>query len=371
MTAPSIIKFTTSSTLDELHKAIQAVIQEGAQSILLLTCSANSYDVQQLDKILTTMPLTVCGGMFPKIIFQEESYSEGAIVVGLMVKPQVVNYTMLTSANANLEEYIKANSQPIRYYQDFIIIADALCDASEDFTDQFYDYIGSDSTTIGGGAGSLNFIPQPVIYSNEGLIGDAVQVIALPTSMTSGTGHGWEILDGPYLVTASEGHYVHTLNYKPTFELYRDVIKKNTQQTITETQFFNCAKKYPLGIMSLDNELLVRDPIQTNGSYLECVGNVYTHSMVYLLKGELDKMISASEETAKCVAKQGESNNILLFDCISRALSMGDGIQSELQAIQDAFPSTCLIGAMVLGEIGNSRSGAIRLLNKSAVLGAF
>jgi len=371
MIAPSLIKFTTSSALNELQNAIQSVIQEGAQSILLLTCSNNNYDEQQLNLILTSLPLTICGGIFPKVIYQEKSYSEGAIVIGLMVKPEIVNYAQLTSAHANLRTYIQDNSKHIECYQNFIIIADALCDASEDFTDEFYDYIGSDTTTIGGGAGSLDFTHQPVIYSNEGLIGEAVQVIALPASITKGMSHGWEVLDGPYLVTASEGHYVHSLNYKPTFELYRDAIKKNTNQTITEAQFFKVAKNFPFGIMSLNNELLVRDPIQTNGSYLECVGNVHLHSMVYLLKGELDKMVCASKETAQCVAKQGQTNNLLLFDCISRDLLMGDAIQSELHVMQQAFPTTCLIGVMALGEITNGASGSIRLLNKSTVLGAF
>jgi len=371
MTAPSLVKFTTSSSLNELHSAIKAVTQEGAKSILLLTCCDNDYDKQQLNQILTTSPLTICGGIFPKIIFQEKSYSTGAIVLGLMVKPEVVNYTMLTSTHANLKEYIQSHSKRLEHYQNFIIIADALCDASEDFTDEFYDYIGSDDITIGGGAGSLDFIPQPVIYSNEGVIGDAVQVIALPTSIKNGTGHGWEILDGPYLVTASEGHYIHSLNYKPTFELYRDAIKKNTQKTITEDHFFEYAKKFPLGIMSLNKELLVRDPIQTNGYHIECVGNIHVNSMVYLLKGELDKMITSSQETAQSVAKQGQTNNILLFDCISRDLFMGDAIQAELHAIQQAFPTICLVGVMALGEISNSNSGSIRLLNKSTVLGAF
>jgi len=371
MTAPSLIKFITSASLNELHLAMQALIEQGAQGILLLTCSANHYDKQQLHKILTTTPLPICGGIFPKVIFQEKSYAQGAVVVGLMVKVEILNYTMLTSTHADLQTYIKEHSNTIAHYQNFLMIADALGAASEDFTEHFYDYIGSGTTTIGGGAGTLEFTPQPVIYSNEGLIGDAVQVIALPVSITNGTSHGWKILDGPYLVTASQGHYLYSINYQPTFELYRETIKKNTQQTITEAQFFEQVKSFPLGIISLDNELLVRDPIQTNGAYLECVGNVNVNAMVYLLQGEVDEMIQAAQQTAQSVAKQGQANNILLFDCISRDLFMGDAIQSELHAIQQAFPTRCLIGVMALGEIANSDCGRIRFLNKSTVLGTF
>jgi len=371
MASGSIIKFISSTCFNELKAAIQEAIQEGAQGLLLLTCSNNNYNKQQVDSLLKECFLPIGGGVFPKIIVRDKSYVEGALVIGLKVNPKIVNYTMLTSNNANLKNYIHDRSGSIKDYQNFIIIADALCDASEYFTDEFYDYIGSDATTIGGGAGSLDFLPQNVIYSNQGLIGDAVQVIALPTAITNGVGHGWEILDGPYLVTESKGHYIHSLNYKPTFELYRDAIKKNTQQILTKDVFFELAKNFPLGLVSLDGELFVRDPIQTNGSYLQCVGNVPVNSMLYLLKGKTDKMIMAAGKTAEKVANQRQSNNTLLFDCISRDLFMGDEIQSELQEIQRHFPATCLVGAMTLGEIVNSESGAIRFLNKSTVLGTF
>lgn len=369
--AASIIKFTTSSSLSELDDAIQSVISEGAESLLLLTCIDNGYNQQQIDVMLKACPVPICGGLFPKIILQEESYSKGAIVLGLMMTPKIINYSMLSSTNADLKTYIQQNSKDIECYQNFIVIADALCAVSENFTDEFYNYIGSDVTTIGGGAGSLNFSSQSIIYTNQGLISDAIQVIALPSSITNGIGHGWEILDGPYLVTASEGHYVHSLNYKPTFEVYRDVIQSKTNQILTQAVFFELAKSFPLGLITLEGELFVRDPIQTNGAYLECVGNVPVNSMVYLLKGDPEKMILATQQTAQAVAEQGQPETLLLFDCISRDLFMGDAITSELQAIQHSFPDTCLVGAMTLGEIANTSCGSIRLLNKSTVLGAF
>ena len=370
-TAAPIIRFTTSTDLNELNKAIKSVVQEGCKSILLLTCIDNDYNEQQVNMLLEQCTLPICGGMFPKIILRENSYSQGAIILGLMVKPEITNYTMLSTSNADLKSYIEDNSKNIDSYQNFIVIADAFCSANEDFTDEFYDYIGSGVTVVGGGGGSLDFVPRPVIYTNQGLICDAIQVIALPWTINNGVGHGWEILDGPYLVTASEGHYVHSLNYMPSFELYRDVIQNVAKQTITQQDFFEVSKYFPLGIMSLDGELLVRDPIQSDGSYLECVGNVPVNSMVYLLKGDQDKMILASKKTAQAVAEAGEANTLLLFDCISRGLFMGDDIKYELQAIQQHFPKSCLVGAMSLGEIANTSCGAIRLLNKSTVIGSF
>lgn len=371
MTPAPIIKFTRSTSISALSDAIKNVTEAGCKTILLLTCIDNNYDEEQINRLLSASSLPICGGMFAQIIMGEETYCEGALVLGVMFDAEIANYSLLSTANHNLRDYIQKNSTNIADHKNFIVIADAFYSANENFTDQFYDYIGSGISAIGGGSGSLDFISRPSIYSNQGLMSDAIQIIALPCTINNAISHGWEILDGPYLVTASEGHYVHSLNYIATFDLYRDVIKKMTQQTLTEEAFFTIAKHFPLGIISIDGELLVRDPIKSDGCYLECVGNVPVNSMVYLLKGDPDSMICTTGKTAQTLAKSGAANTLLLFDCISRALFMGDKITDELKAIQSHFPDSCLVGAMSLGEIADTSNGAIRLLNKSTVIGSF
>ncbi|MGJ8581345.1 MAG: FIST signal transduction protein [Psychromonas sp.] len=372
MTEASIVHFTSSSSIDQLKIAINNVCQETTQGLLLLTCVNNNYPETQLNALLSDCQLPICGGMFPKIIFQGKNYSQGAIIVGLKVKPEIVNYAMLDHPDNDINHYIQQNSQPIQHFKSFIIISDALCDASEDFIDHFYNYMGSGVTTIGGGAGSLKFLPQPVIYTNQGIKGYITQVIGLPCQLINSIGHGWDIADGPYLVTAAEGHYVHSLNYQPTFSLYKEIVQQQITTPLSDDFFMEYAKRFPLGIVSLDGEVLVRDPIQTDSSYLECVGNVLVNSMVYLLKSDKHKMLASSQIVANDIALSKDPNKtLLLFNCISRDSFLGAGINEELTIIQTTLPETPLIGAMVLGEIANMDNGAIRLLNKTTVLGAF
>ncbi len=371
MPTASIIKFTDSPSLSELNKAINSAIEEGAKTVLLLTCIDNNYNQEKSKEVLHQYTVSLCGAVFPKVIYKNKSYSQGAIVLGLMVHCKVVNYSMLADSDADLKSYIQIKSQKIENYQNFIIISDAFCNQCENFTDHFYDYMGSGISAIGGGAGSLDLLSHPVIFTNQGLISNATQVIALPCPIKNSIGHGWEILDGPYLVTSSEGHYVHSLNYRPTFELYKEIIQNKIKSPLPTDFFAEFSKHYPLGIMSLDGDILVRDPLQTNGAYLECVGNVPVNSMVYLLHSNRNKMIIASDKTAQDVAQQSTSKTLLLFDCVTRDLLFGEDIGDELEAIQSPFPNTCLVGAMALGEIANTGNGSIRLLNKSTVLGSF
>jgi len=371
MTTASIIEFTESPSLNELNKSISSVFEKGAKTKLLLTCIENNYEQEAAKHILERCTLPICGAIFPKIIYKNKSYSQGAIVLGLMAHSEIVNYSMLSDSDTQLKAYIQTKSKQIESYQNFIIISDAFCNKCENFTDYFYDYMGSGVSAIGGGAGSMDLQSHPVIFTNQGLISDVAQVIALPYPIHNGIGHGWEILDGPYLVTDSEGHYVHSLNYKPTFELYKEIIQNKLNSPLQGDFFNKLAKYFPLGIISLDGDILVRDSLYTDGSYLEYIGNVPVNSMVYLLHSDLNKMILASKQTALYVAQQGASNTLLLFDCVTRDLLFGENIGDELEAIQEPFPNTCLVGAMALGEIANTGNGSIRLLNKSTVLGSF
>lgn len=370
-TQPPIVFFTRSSALQELSDGLNSVISKGCQSIILFTCIDNEYDQQQTNALLSECSVPICGGMFPQIIMRENTYSRGAIILGLMFAVEIINYEMLSADNTEIRDYINTHSRPADNYQDFIIIADAFCNKNEHFTDEFYNYIGSGVTVVGGGCGALDFIPRPAIFSNQGLLNNALQVIGIPFPINNKVGHGWEILDGPYLVTASDGHFVQSLNYKPAFDLYRDVLQGVFDQPLTQEHFFKVAKNFPLGIQTLSGELLVRDPIQSDGCYLECVGNVPINSTVYLLKGEQQKMIQQTKKSAQSLASHKNSKTLLVFDCISRGLFMEKDITYELQAIQQHFPEACLIGAMSLGEISNTQSGAIHFLNKSTVLCSF
>ena len=88
-----IIWFTASSSLSEPNKGIQSVLGKGYKSILLLTCIDNGYDEQQTNAILAKCPVAICGGMFPQIILRENTYSQVAIILGLVFEQVIVNYT--------------------------------------------------------------------------------------------------------------------------------------------------------------------------------------------------------------------------------------------------------------------------------------
>jgi hypothetical protein len=97
--------------------------------------------------------------------------------------------------------------------------------------------------------------------------------------------------------------------------------------------------------------------------------------VVYLLKGDPKNLVAAAGATARTLSIMQESeeqDSVLLFDCISRALFLGDEFYRELETIGDNLcKKDNFFGALTIGEICSNTNGQVRLLNKSTVLAAF
>jgi hypothetical protein len=93
------------------------------------------------------------------------------------------------------------------------------------------------------------------------------------------------------------------------------------------------------------------------------------------LKGNPDNLVEAAGRTARSLSvmqMQEENGSVLLFDCISRALFLGDDFSKELESIgNNLYKKDAFFGALTIGEICSNPNGQVKFLNKSTVLAAF
>jgi hypothetical protein len=205
---------------------------------------------------------------------------------------------------------------------------------------------------------------------------DAAMVVQLPVSMHCAVEHGWEILSGPYLVTEAKGVRVKTINYLPAYEVYRSLVEEITSYRFAADNLFEISQNFPLGLLSINKEILVRDPIRILNNELFCVGSVPVNSMIYILRGDAGRLIASAENvghlaTEKVGDDQAARINLsIVFDCVSRVLYLGEKFPLEMAAIQRGVGSKqTIVGALSIGEIANTSRGTISLLNKSIVIG--
>jgi hypothetical protein len=370
---------SNSHSISELELGLTLAQASNSASLLILACQDNQFTAQQINPLISACPLPICGGIYPKLIYKNELMQKGCIIIGFeqQVKVSLIRDVSTLVIDEQLIQAIEQTSLmngQVPSNGSLLMFYDSLINNTENFIDCLFECLDYQTHIIGGGAGNLEFKQRPCLFTNDGLIDDAIQIVTLNSKITTAATHGWEILKGPFLVSEVEKQTVISLDYQPAFNIYKDEIESISNLKFNECNFFDIAKNYPLGIQGVNNQLIVRDPILTQDGYLQCVGSIPVNSMVYLLKGSTDSLIRAAEDAAIVAMTTIDNNDFsatIVFDCISRALYLDDIFSLELDSICKHSSEQTLFGVVCFGEITNSESGAIKLLNKSPVIGSW
>eukprot|EP01029_Cantina_marsupialis_P012729 TRINITY_DN2810_c0_g2_i1.p1 TRINITY_DN2810_c0_g2~~TRINITY_DN2810_c0_g2_i1.p1 ORF type:complete len:296 (+),score=52.32 TRINITY_DN2810_c0_g2_i1:61-888(+) len=259
-------------------------------------------------------------------------------------------------------------------FDSILIMLDGLSKYVTTFLETVFQRLPINSEVIGGGAGKMTLKQEPVIFSNKGIFKDAAIVLTSKSKVTVGIENGWEYLEGPFIVTSVQKNILKSLNFKSAFELYKEVVEKDSGLKFDKNNFLDIVKAYPLGIVKFNEDIIVRDAIALDeDGNMVLVGDIEQNSTINILKGQKERLIESSSIAIKnALAKVKEKekiNNIILFNCISRTIFLEKDFKKELGAIKSEVPTKRVFGAMTLGEIANNGNEYINFYNKTCVVG--
>lgn len=359
-----------------LLDALSEMVNHGAKSLMILACSSNNHSAKALLNPLRSCPVPVCGGIFPSVFFSQTKLDSGFIIIGFPFVVSIACYELSGQASIDVNSPMRLDGDLVRHSRDLVVFIDAMANATETFINNLYEAVGGGIDVIGGGSGAIDFKQRPCVFSRQGLLMNVALVVQVPVAITCAVEHGWEILSGPYLVTEAEGPNIKTLNYLPAFDVYKTVIEEATSYKFSKNKFFQTSQNFPLGILGISDDILVRDPIQVHKTELVCVGEVPVNAMVYILSGNSEHIINAAQKAGEQVRQLTGSQSAsslaltLVFDCVSRVLYLDEKFPLEMEAIQRGVGGgRTIVGALSIGEIANTCRGTINLLNKSIVVG--
>ncbi len=371
-----IIQVDKTGTLQEFKSILDKTIQnENVEGLLILTCDENGFEPDNIDEILQNVPIPLFGGIFPAIVHNSEKRQKGTIVAGLSKKPDVHVIPELSDPNIDYEEALDEIFTEAGDDMTMFVFVDGYSRNLSSLIESMYDVFGLKFNYVGGGAGSIN--PSALdmsntycLLTNDGLVKDSAILALVDIKSSIGVNHGWQKISGPYRVTESKGNSIISLDWKPAFEVYKEIIKEHSGITLTHEKFFDIAKRFPFGISRMESEIIVRDPFTVDDNSLIVATEIPQESSVDILTGNSDSIVEAAKKSyAEAVdnSPRGREKTIFLIDCISRILFLGDDYDREITAVaQDDYP---LIGALSLGEIANSGGDYMELYNKTCVVG--
>jgi hypothetical protein len=351
-------------SFEELKGCIREMEIAEDEQLMVLVAGNSSDCIEELRDYLNLSGIKFFGGIYPKLLVGSKNLSEGFIV------------NKFTPVYSSLVlPYLMRFKQQLEADRDYtaIVLVDGLSSSMKELTDTIYDKLGSKVKYIGGGAGFYDLKHRPCIFDNKGVYEDAAYVCIVKSKISLEVKHGWNKLEGPYTITESRGNTLCKLDYYDAFEVYKDVIQDEEGITLYKEDFFTYAKEHPFGIVKKGEfELIVRDPIALNENFkIVCVADIPEDSEVYILKGNVDSLLSSSVQIAEhCSRYNSQQYKPFLIDCISRAMFMEERFEEELHNIQSKLAYD-VEGALSIGEISSKSNGEVVIHNKSTVIGLF
>ncbi|WP_299103769.1 FIST C-terminal domain-containing protein [uncultured Tenacibaculum sp.] len=361
----------TTKNVNEITLSIQNFIKNN--TALISIGEHTKIDINELVDALNKANINFIGGIFPMIIWKNNVQDEGIIVHEL--SNVIDTYTVKNIGNKQFEipsATFKDNSN-----YSLITFVDGLTSNISNYLSKLYQEYGMRTNYFGGGAGSLSLQQQPCVFSKEGFIEDAAVTCIVEMKSSIGVEHGWEKLDGPFIVTKAKNNTIEGINWETPFDVYQQVVEEDSGLKFSDAEFFELAMGYPIGVIKQGTDYIIRDPlaIDDNNS-LVCVGEVEENTMINIMKGDKNQLINAAKTAAKTVAEQAVNPQFaMVIDCISRILYLKGDFKHELEqvseAIQKKHPDITTCGALTLGEISSYGNGYIEFYNKTIVVGLF
>ncbi|CAL2105644.1 conserved hypothetical protein [Tenacibaculum sp. 190524A02b] len=359
---------------NHVHDIVTQIKEHVKENCALIAIGENiKIEIPELIDALNKANISFIGGIFPKVIAQSNTYEKGIVVTPLYNVKKIFTIQEISKKSFTIPN-IAFNSD--KEYS-LITYVDGLTAHISNYLSKLYENYGMKTNYFGGGAGSLSLVQQPCVFSKDGFFEDAAIACILEMKSSIGVKHGWKKLNGPFIVNKANTNTVEEINWENPFTIYKDIVEKDALQTFNDSNFFDIAKGYPLGIIKQGLDSVIRDPLTVNANNeLVCVGEVEENTLINIMKGDACSLINAAvEATEESISKAQNPKTAFVIDCISRVLYLENDFEKEIQnvskTIQNKFPDIDINGALTLGEISSYGNGFIEFYNKTIVVSLF
>jgi hypothetical protein len=338
------------------------------KSVLFFMADKQHYNNNELKPILKNITKPIIGGIFPELIFKGDRKKTGILLIPLQFELNTQLIKLSDTPESILDQLETTQQDSVTSSSSLFVFYDALYENKSEFIETLFNFFGVNPTYIGGGAGSLKFNSFPCIINNQGLHKNVALIGWTNTKIAIGAAHGWESISTPLKVTKTFKNEIIEINWKPAFNVYKEIVELHSNKIFKPTNFFKIAKSYPLGISKIDAEKVVRDPFKTFDNKLFLIDTIHEGEYIEILNGNTKSLIeSAKTATDKAFlnSNKNEIKSTFCIDCISRALYMQDNFNMEIDVIEQKASTS---GILSIGEIANSGESVLEIFNKTIVI---
>lgn len=345
---------------------------ESPKSAVLAFVAENDRDsIPMLQEHCRKAGLQLIGAVFPELLNGENFFRQGAWLLHLNESCPyriIDKLSSLPPGERNSVEKIAgmlSECESENRQASLLVIFDALVPTVETWMSAFYERLGRKVHYIGANAGSETFQPTPCLFDTDNIYQDAVLVACMPNLPGGTLAHGYKQPDNMLVATASHGNRIDTIDWRPAFDVYSELVQREYGAQITPENFYQYGVHFPFGIIRASSEVLVRIPVSLaeNGA-LYCIGEVPKNTILTILRA--DSSESPVNDLASALSNT-DCEFALVFYCAGRRMHDPNRATTELHSLVEntGLP---LIGVLSLGEIGSSSRDGYPLFQNATIV---
>ncbi len=367
------------SVIDNVLAAWQAA--HPRMGVLALLPEAEKNAVVGLQAVCARRQVALVGAVFPALVEGEAFHTHGVWLLCFPTMPYAALHADLPRDADGAARAAEAIAAGVRAQlgdsaeATLFLLFDAMVPNIATLLDELYLRLANRVHYMGVNAGSETFQPMPCLFDGNRLVQNGVLVILLKPHRGAILEHGYCAPPKMRMATSTEGNRIIQIDWRPAFEVYRELVKAQFGVEITRENFYKYAVHFPFGIVRANQEILVRIPValQEDGS-LFCVGEVPPNAVLTLLEAPaVDSVHTLDTLVAGLTAQVGTlaDSELLLFYCAGRRLHLGiEAATRELAALAQRMKTARVAGALSLGEIGSSTQWGYPLFHNATLVAA-
>lgn len=328
------------------------VWSDSPYTLMVLVAESDRSHIPSLQQICRDRNLRLVGGMFPGLLVEGRLVSSGMLLLQLPASLDYLLSEPLEDRESEQAVVARLSGMVSDERQILLLFFDSMIPRTASLLESIYLELGDRVGYAGASAGSETFQPMPCLFDHERFIGGAVLAVLLPEMDSALLEHGYPVPSKKIFVTSSEGNCIQTIDWRPAFEVYRELAEEQYGVAINRENFYEYAVHMPFGILQANGEAIVRIPVALNDDgAIFCVGEVPDSAILVLLQGPEAALLEGVRKLAADVAARRSTNDSLLFYCAGRRMHLGaDAVARELTEFSRiAGPVS---GALSLGEVG-------------------
>lgn len=348
--------------------------------VFALFPEAEAAAVPALQAACRTRGIALVGGIFPALVEAQGFSTQGVWLLRLDADTPAFLIPGVNTAAASAAAKIAAAVMPTldamesgcRDAPNLFLLCDAMLPNIGSILDELFLILADRVEYAGVNAGSETFQPMPCLFDAERVLGHAVLALVLPGEQRAVLEHGFTTPQRVMTATSASGNQVVSIDWRPAFEVYREIIGAEYGVALTRENFYQHAVHFPFGILRANQEVVVRIPVAlTDEGGLYCVGEVPENAVLVLLRAPeaggdgCIRRLAAELDSANGPLRE---HNLLAFYCAGRRMHLGDAATLELDELHAATSVGAMAGALSLGEIGSTSAAGYPLFHNATLV---